>query len=171
MPYLYIHYVCRAYGAFTLESILAAAFGRVIDLQRGEADEVTRAAKAVFDDGRGKLLLVALFFTCRFITETYQHKKYNEWLLFAATVPFLRPLLDYYLTNFTNIVEPWKVIHHTALKLIEARRAGTAKPAKVRLHHTFFILVHGQWKYCISTSVIVQGHAPVDDWCFRWCSW
>ena len=59
----------RAYGAFTLESILAAGFGRVIDVQRGDADEVTRAAKAVFDDRRGKLLLVAVFFTCRLIVE------------------------------------------------------------------------------------------------------
>ena len=54
-------------------------------------------------------------------------------LLFAATFPFLKPLVDYCLTNFTNTVEPWKVMYHTALKLIEARRAGTAKPAKVRL--------------------------------------
>ena len=64
----------RAYGAFTLESILAAGFGRVIDVQRGDADEVTRAAKAVFDDRRGKLLLVAVFFTCRLIVETRQYK-------------------------------------------------------------------------------------------------
>ncbi len=57
----------RTYGAFTLESILAAAFGRVIDLQRGEADEVTKAVKAVFDGGRGKILLVAVFFACKFM--------------------------------------------------------------------------------------------------------
>ena len=60
---------CRTYGAFTLESILAAAFGRVINLQRGEADEVTKAAKAVFDGGRGKFLLVAVFFKSKFILD------------------------------------------------------------------------------------------------------
>lgn len=63
MPHLHR----RTYGAFTLESILAAAFGRVIDLQRGEADEVTKAAKAVFDSGRGKILLVAVFMACKYI--------------------------------------------------------------------------------------------------------
>ena len=46
----------------------------------------------------------------------------------------MKPLIDYCLINFTNSIEPWKVIHHTALKLIEARRAGTAKPAKVRYY-------------------------------------
>ena len=35
-----------------MESILAIAFGRIINLQKGEADEVTRAAKGVFDAGR-----------------------------------------------------------------------------------------------------------------------
>ena len=35
-----------------MESILAAAFGRVINIQRGEADEVTEAAKGIFAAGR-----------------------------------------------------------------------------------------------------------------------
>lgn len=35
-----------------MESILAAAFGRVINLQKGEADEVTEAAKGVFALGK-----------------------------------------------------------------------------------------------------------------------
>lgn len=35
-----------------MESILAAAFGRVVNVQRGEADEVTKAAKGLFDAGR-----------------------------------------------------------------------------------------------------------------------
>lgn len=44
--------ICRIYGEFTMESILAAAFGRVINIQRGEADEVTEAAKGIFAAGR-----------------------------------------------------------------------------------------------------------------------
>ena len=42
------------YGEFTMESILAAAFGRIINIQRGEADEVTEAAKGIFTAGRDK---------------------------------------------------------------------------------------------------------------------
>ena len=55
----------RMYGAFTLESILAAAFGRVINLQRGEADEVTKAAKGVFDSGKNPFMLLVIFIACK----------------------------------------------------------------------------------------------------------
>lgn len=37
-----------------MESLLAAAFGRLINVQRGEADEVTKAANALFDFAKGK---------------------------------------------------------------------------------------------------------------------
>ena len=33
----------RVFGCFTLESILATAFGRRVDLQKGESDEFTKA--------------------------------------------------------------------------------------------------------------------------------
>ena len=49
----------------------------------------------------------------------------------TAMLPFLKPLLDYYVTNHTDFVDPWKVLYQTALKLIEARQSGTANPAKV----------------------------------------
>ena len=51
----------------------------------------------------------------------------------TATFPFLTPLMDYIMLNYTSTIEPWKVVHHTALRLIEARRSGTAKPAKVMM--------------------------------------
>ena len=35
--------VYRVFGCFTLESILATAFGRRVDLQKGESDEFTKA--------------------------------------------------------------------------------------------------------------------------------
>lgn len=43
-----------------MESILAAAFGRAVDMQRGEADEVTEAAREVFDSGKGKLFMTII---------------------------------------------------------------------------------------------------------------
>ena len=57
----------RIYGEFTMESILAAAFGRVIDIQRGEADEVTEAAKGIFAAGRNVKvqISVALLSKCK----------------------------------------------------------------------------------------------------------
>ena len=44
-----------------MESILAAAFGRVINVQKGEADEVTKAAKGVFDSGKNSTVRFCLF--------------------------------------------------------------------------------------------------------------
>ena len=49
----------------------------------------------------------------------------------TATLPFTERVLHYILGTFTDTFEPAKVLHHTAMKLIEARRKGTAKP-KVR---------------------------------------
>ncbi len=43
-----------------MESILAAAFGRVINIQRGEADEVTEAAMGIFAAGRTKTILTCI---------------------------------------------------------------------------------------------------------------
>lgn len=40
--------MCRLYGLFTMETILATAFGRVINLQCGEANQLTEAAAAMF---------------------------------------------------------------------------------------------------------------------------
>jgi hypothetical protein len=38
----------RMYGSFTMETLLATAFGRVLDIQRGQSDELTQAAASVF---------------------------------------------------------------------------------------------------------------------------
>ena len=45
---------CRVFGRFTLEAILAIAFGRRVDLQKGESDEFSKAMNTVitgFGDG------------------------------------------------------------------------------------------------------------------------
>ena len=99
---------------------------------------MTKAAKAVFDGGRGNFLLAVIFIICKCqcmfnIIENHADCDDTCLLLFTATFPLVKPLLDYYMLNYTNSVEPWKVLHHTALKLIEARKSGTAKPPKVRI--------------------------------------
>ena len=40
---------CRVYTSFALESILATAFGRRVDLQKGESDEFTKAMSSLSD--------------------------------------------------------------------------------------------------------------------------
>ena len=39
----------RTYGSFTMETILATAFGRIINLQKGESDSLAEAASFMFD--------------------------------------------------------------------------------------------------------------------------
>ena len=56
----------RIFGSFTMESILATAFGRKINVQRGEADELTTAAMKVFAFSRNIVvggIVVALLST------------------------------------------------------------------------------------------------------------
>ena len=48
------------YGAFTMESLLAAAFGRVVDVQKGEADEVTKAISKLFEFAKRETISVLL---------------------------------------------------------------------------------------------------------------
>ena len=48
-------HVCRVYGRFTLEAIVATAFGRQVDIQKGESDEFCKAMETTltgFVDGQ-----------------------------------------------------------------------------------------------------------------------
>lgn len=59
----YLHIIYRTFGAFTMETIVAIAFGRVIDIQRGENDELTNAANVMFrgaEEGNKTSLAVLL---------------------------------------------------------------------------------------------------------------
>lgn len=38
----------EVFGKFTMETVIAAAFGRIIDIQRGESNELVEAAKEIF---------------------------------------------------------------------------------------------------------------------------
>lgn len=38
----------RLYGRFTMETILATAFGRTVNVQRGESDQIVEAAYYIF---------------------------------------------------------------------------------------------------------------------------
>ena len=48
----------RLYSTFTLESIIATSFGRVIDVQRGKANELTKALSKAADMKRDRLMYI-----------------------------------------------------------------------------------------------------------------
>ena len=38
---------CSVYGAFTMETIFATSFGRIMDIQKGQSNELTKAAEII----------------------------------------------------------------------------------------------------------------------------
>ena len=73
--------IFSTYKLFTMETILATAFGRVIDIQRGEADELTKASASISELAREgadtlDLILVLLSEFCfvkKFYSLSYVH--------------------------------------------------------------------------------------------------
>ena len=49
-----VAFVYRLYGRFTMETILATAFGRIVEVQKGDSDEVVKAARGIFQSSREK---------------------------------------------------------------------------------------------------------------------
>ena len=58
------YHVCapnRFYSTFTLETILAAAFGHVVDIQRGKADQLKSTALKACDLKRDKTVMACIY--------------------------------------------------------------------------------------------------------------
>ena len=65
----YIHIVVvivvdRIFGQFTMETILATAFGRQVNVLKGEGDELTEIAAAIFSDVNLKVLIWVVTIYC-----------------------------------------------------------------------------------------------------------
>lgn len=57
------YYECasnRFYSTFTLETILAAAFGRIVDVQRGKADELKLASMKACDLKQDRMVMACI---------------------------------------------------------------------------------------------------------------
>ena len=55
--------MCKTFTLFSMETILATAFGRVIDVQREEADVMTEAAANFFEKFNGNMSLGLFLFS------------------------------------------------------------------------------------------------------------
>ena len=52
---MYFIFTCTSiYGSFTMETILATAFGRIVKLQKGESDSLAEAATDMFAETNEK---------------------------------------------------------------------------------------------------------------------
>ena len=89
-----------------METILAIAFGRTVNLQRGEADDLTLAAQGIFRNAEKDTFPAARAVLSNF--------------------PFLIGFLRWMLSSDPEIMKPQIVMYKTALSLVEARREESA---------------------------------------------
>ena len=152
---LYCVYVlCRVYGAFTMETILATAFGCAVNVQGGESDELTKAANMIFrslDEGSATNVHLMIVLSSKFlhrrtmfslywqliasyITEGYPvcYFLWNFHLIFpSGNFPWLFPVLRMIFAHTERIVT-WNLLHEIALDLVKARRkAGNLEKVSV----------------------------------------
>ena len=85
-----------------METILAIAFGRTVNLQKGESDELTLAAQGMFRNAEK-----GTFPTARFILSNF---------------PFLIGLLRWRVSSDPELMKPQILIREAALNLVKARR-------------------------------------------------
>ena len=100
-----------------MESILAAAFGRVVNIQEGEADQLTGAAASVFGG-------------------VQEDSRMNSASIYPIVdqLPFLVPLLQYYLRNYSKRGKGMQLLTETAIELVRARRKEGSTGRKVPIY-------------------------------------
>ena len=79
----------RLYNQFTMETILVTAFGRVVNVQRGEGDQLTEAANIIFagaQEGGGSTAAYMSLFMSERITWIKKFLQYpsNNVCLFSG---------------------------------------------------------------------------------------
>ena len=115
-----------------METILATAFGRVIDIQRGESDELTRAVDSTFRSFQegGSLDRTALTFL---LSELYKFNNVGTTLKFgsrtAGNFPWMVSLLQFFATR-SKRGEQFALLEDTSLHLVKDRRKSK-QPGKV----------------------------------------
>ena len=99
----------RIFGSFTMESILAAAFGRMVNIQDGEGDQLTEAAACIFGGAQE-----------------------GSSLSFDTLIPILDhfPLLGRMIRIFVRSHLPqgrsFEILQSTAIQLVRERRKENA---------------------------------------------
>jgi thromboxane-A synthase len=105
--------VFREYGSFTLETLIATAFGRYVNLQRGEADQLTEAASTVFHESTEGASLEPFVL-----------------LIGLSNFPWLEPLLSRAIGR-SAAGKALKLLYDTATRLI-GDRIENPQPPKVK---------------------------------------
>lgn len=125
----------RLYRLFAMEVILATAFGRAIDIQRGESDDLTEIAYTISQSmGEGQLtsreMLYLIFSQFLFKFRQCSHSWYYYVICTSGNLPWAIPL-SRLVFLYTSKGDLWKYMNKIALELVEARRSSTNQGRKV----------------------------------------
>ena len=97
--------VYHLFGNLTMEIIIAAAFSRIIDIQRGESDELVEAAKAIFSE-----------------TSEGQQFDLERIQLITSNFPCSESLLGYIASHYFSTGAAYQTLAKLGLDLIQMRR-------------------------------------------------
>ncbi len=122
----------RIYGNFTMETILATAFGRSVDIQRGESDQIVDIAKLMFsgsDEKKGLSFLIIMPLLSEYMNSKSDHNKFK--VNFGPdSFPWLESILRV-LAARAPIVKSVRTLFSIAKEMVRQRRLNP-QPQKVR---------------------------------------
>ena len=110
-----------------METLIATAFGQYVNVQRGEADHLTKGAKAIFrsaEDGSVLSTDILEVVLCRF---AHVFASIPMPPSFVANFPWLEPLFVK-VFQMTEVAKSIQLMHRTAIGLIEARVKSQLPP-------------------------------------------
>ena len=122
----------RMYRLFAMETILATAFGREVNIQRGESDGLTKTAYTISNlmtEGQltSREILHLIFSESSYIAALCL---YNIIIFTAGNLPWAVPLARIILM-YSSKGDIWRYMNKTALELVEARRRSANSGRKV----------------------------------------
>ena len=96
--------VFGVFGKLTMETIIATAFGRIIDVQRGESDQLVDAAKVIFSS-----------------TAEGQYLSPSGLIMIVSNFPCVEPLIRY-IVGKSKVANAFATIYEVGESLIKVRR-------------------------------------------------
>ena len=96
--------VFGVFGKLTMETIIATAFGRIIDVQRGESDQLVDAAKMIFSG-----------------TTEGQYLSLSGLMFIVSNFPCFEPFIRYILRK-SEVANAFATIYEVGESLVQSRR-------------------------------------------------
>ena len=122
----------RLYGSFTMETVLAAAFGRVMDIQIGQSDELTKAAAALFSGVQEEKTASSFYVTTLLSKLKFERNAAALRVCFlTGNFPWFIHVLRYLLRGDKRQLA-FFTVQETASELIQQRQDEKSEPGKVR---------------------------------------